>query len=233
MSTSTLHGDSASNVVDLFTGKSLISLSQERIVRLTPEYDGICMLYSTAKTNAEKLYTMKILCWGIRDDGEVVGLVPWLNRVVPCEELEDPFFGQFEGYYHVPSERIFSEPPMHKAKELEAASHYFEYDDLPEDAVVQEVPDTIGTHAMFDSEDGHSLVLTEVLSWRLLNNGHIQAMLIDEDKVDDTPVLPGDACLYPAEENPHFRYFFQHQIANQLKAQDPDALAAIALLFES
>ena len=29
-----------------------------------------------------------------------------------------------------------------------------------------------------------------------------------------------------------FRYFFQHQIANKLKDEDPEALAAISLLVD-
>lgn len=231
MKTSTPTGDNG-NVVDIFSGKPLTALHNERIVRLSPEHDGLCMLYSTSKANPDKLYTMKILCWGIRENGEVVGLVPWLNRILPCDELEDPFFGQFEGYYDIATERIFYHPPPHKVKELETAASYFTFDELDEETVIQEIPDVIGTHAMLDASDDDSLILTEVLSWRLLQNGDIQAMLVDEESVNATPVLPGDPCLYPAKDNPDFRYFFQHQIANQIKSQDPDALAAIALLFE-
>lgn len=231
MSTSTPISDSG-NVVDIFSGKPFSTLQDERIVRLSPEYDGICMLYSTSKANPDKLYTMKILCWGIRENGEVVGLVPWLNRILPCDELEDPFFGQFEGYYDLATEHIFYNPPPHKMIELETAADYFQPGQRDDDTVVQEIPDTIGTHAMLNAHDGDSLILTEVLSWRLLHNGHIQAMLVDEAGVNVTPVLPGDPCLYPAEDNPNFRYFFQHQIANQIKSQDPEALAAIALLFD-
>lgn len=231
MKTSTPTGDNG-NVVDIFSGKPLATLHNERIVRLSPEHDGLCMLYSTSKANPDKLYTMKILCWGIRENGEVVGLVPWLNRILPCDELEDPFFGQFEGYYDIAAEQIFYNPPPHKVKELETAVSYFVSEELDEDTVTQEIPDVIGTHAMLDASDDDSLILTEVLSWRLLQSGEIQAMLVDEANVNATPVLPGDPCLYPAKDNPDFRYFFQHQIANQIKSQDPDALAAIALLFE-
>ena len=58
-------------------------------------------------------------------------------------------------------------------------------------------------------------------------------MLIDDDKVVSTPVLPGDESLYPAKAEESFRYFFQHHIANKIKAQDPEALAAISKLVES
>jgi hypothetical protein len=98
---------------------------------------------------------------------------------------------------------------------------------------VQEIPDTIGTHAMLADQSDDTLVLTEVLSWRLLNDGSIEAMLIDENTIESTPVMPGDACLYPASDDPRFRYFFQHHIANQIKSEDPVALAAIAMLFDS
>jgi len=66
-----------------------------------------------------------------------------------------------------------------------------------------------------------------------LQDGTMEAMLIDEDKVINTPVLPGDSCLYAADKSKDFRYFFQHHIANQLKSQDPEAIAAISLLEES
>jgi hypothetical protein len=72
--------------------------------------------------------------------------------------------------------------------------------------------------------------LKEVVSWQLLSNGEINAMIINEEKVESTPVLPGDKCLYPAESCDSFRYFFQHNIANKIKSQDPDAMAAISML---
>lgn len=234
MSTSTRNSKPAqtSNVVDLFSGKTLSAIEQERIIRLSPEYDGLSMLYSNSKTKPDKLYSMKILCWGLRDNGEVVGMVPWLNKLIPCEELNDPVYGQFEGYYDLANEQIFYTPPPHKVMELETAREYFDNHILDPKAIIQEIPDTIGTHAMLNAEDKGSLILTEVLSWRLVNDGGIQAMLINEELVDVTPVLPGDPCLYPAEDNRNFRYFFQHHIANQIKAEDPDAMAAISLLFE-
>ena len=50
-------------------------------------------------------------------------------------------------------------------------------------------------------------------------------MLIEQSKVDYTPVLPGDPCLYSAEQNADFRYFFQHEVANQLMQQEADSSA--------
>lgn len=228
------HNDS--NIVDIFSRRTYSRHDEQRFVRLSPEYEGTCMLYSTSKSNPEKLFTMRILCWAIRDNGEVVGLVPWLNKVLPCDQLADPFYGQYEGYYDLNTERIFYQPPPHKVTELETAAHYFDdhceaNHDSP-DTIIQEIPDSIGTHAMLTDDNSNGLILTEVLSWRLLKDGRLQAMLVDEEQVKGTPVLAGDPCLYPAEEEPNFRYFFQHQIANQIKSEDPEAMAAIALLFD-
>ncbi|MET0377832.1 MAG: hypothetical protein ABW049_02480 [Spongiibacteraceae bacterium] len=223
---------SPDNVVDIFSGKPLSALRAEQIIRLAPEYDGIAMVYSNRHTDPNKLYAMKILCWALQADGEVVGLVPWLNRLTPCTELDDAATGLWEGYYDPDADNLFFEAPPHKVVELEAAADYFGCGPDNPNPIVQEIPDTIGTHAMLAGSDEHTLVLTEVLSWRLRNDGEVEAMLVDEDSVHETPVLPGAECLYPAEENPRFRYFFQHHIANQIKAEDPVALAAIAMLFE-
>ena len=77
-----------------------------------------------------------------------------------------------------------------------------------------------------------SLTLSEVISWRLYFDGSISGMLADHDKVASTPILPGDNCLYQAQHNPNFKYFFQHHIANKIKSRDPEAIAAISMLVE-
>ena len=235
-STSTQYNDS--NVVDIFSKQETQNLLEQQFVRLSPEYDGLCILYSNKHCSDEKLYTMKILCWGIRANGEVVGIVAWMNKAIPCTELKDADHGFFEGYYDTASEDIFFSPPAHKIVELETASGYNDSStaDQPtteKDSALysQEIPDSIGTHAMIYSAEDNLMVLTEVLSWRLLANGEMEAMLINEDLVDVTPVLPGDPCLYPATSNKDFRYFFQHHIANLIKSNDPETLDAISVLF--
>ena len=116
--------------------------------------------------------------------------------------------------------------------ELETAADYYEYQcEHPED-IIQEVPDTIGTHAILSENGFQSLTLAEVISWRLFHDGTIQGMLADHNKIDSTPILPGDTCLYPAQDNPKFKYFFQHHIANKIKSQDPEAIAAISMLVD-
>ncbi|WP_027328846.1 hypothetical protein [Marinimicrobium agarilyticum] len=219
------------NVVDLFTGKSLSELHDQRFVRLAPELDGLEMLYSN-DTSDDRLFSLKVLCWGLRANGEVVGLVPWLNDIVACPDICDPLNGQWEGYYDPGIDEVFFDAPMHKVIELETAAEYYELQCENEDDVVQELPDTIGTHAVLATEESNKLHLVEVISWRLLHDGSVFGMLTDMNKIVSTPVLPGDECLYSAQKSDQFRYFFQHQIANKIKAEDPEALAAISLLVD-
>lgn len=219
-------------IIDIFSKKTIAEREKEQFVRLSPEYDGLSILYSNSHSSNYKLFTMKILCWGIRLNGEIVGLIPWLNKLMPCTDLQDPDYGYFEAYYDVATNDTFAEPPPYKTIELNAASLFFSKIQKNKADILQEIPDNIGTHAMLYSAGSTNIILTEVLSWQLLGDGTLRAMLIDELKVKDTPVLPGDSCLYPADQNPSFRYFFQHHIANQIKDEDPDAMAAISLLLD-
>jgi len=231
MSISRHEGTEQNNVYDLFSGQVLSSEKEKQIIRLAPELDGLEMLYSN-NANPGKLFAMRILCWALRRDGSVVGLIPWMSDIVACNEIEDPLEGCFEGYYDSGIDEVFFEPPIHKVVELETASEYYEFDSSDPDDIIQEIPDTIGTHAVFNTHEPHSLLLTEVISWQLHNDGSIHGMVVDDKKCTETPVLPGDSCLYSALQNQDFRYYFQHHIANKIKAKDPDALAAIALLVE-
>ena len=219
------------NVIDLFTGKPLLEAQRERIIRISPELDGLEMLYAN-DSDKNKLFSLKILCWALRENGEVVGLVPWLNRIVACPDINDPLNGKFEGYYDPGVEDIFYDAPIHKIVELESAAEYYESSADSPDAIVQEIPDTIGTHAVLSERGSHSMTLSEVVSWRLHFDGSLSGMLVEPEKVASTPVLPGDDCLFAAEECKSFRYYFQHQIANKIKSQDPEAIAAISALVD-
>lgn len=217
------------NVIDIFTRKPLSETSENKFIRMAPELDGLEMLYSNAE-NPDKLFSVKVLAWGLRADGEVIGLVPWLDSLVACDSINDPLNGQWQGYYDQGVDKLFFTAPLHKVVELETAADYYEYQCESEQEVIQEIPDTIGTHAVLSEDGFKSITLKEVISWRLLSSGSIDAMLVDETKMVNTPVLPGDNCLYPADRNKDFRYFFQHHIANKLKSNDPEAMAAISLL---
>ncbi|CBL44820.1 Conserved hypothetical protein [gamma proteobacterium HdN1] len=217
------------NVYNIFTGRPVTE--RKRILRIAPELDGLEMLYSN-DSSPDKLFSLKIAHWALLEDGEVVGMVPWLSDITPCTEIDDPLNGRWEGYRDPRCEEIFYTAPEHKVAELKAAREFYRYRNFRGEESIQEIPDTIGTHAVLTENGFASFILIEVMSWRLLGDGTVQAMLVDEQKVSSTPVLPGDKCLYPAQEHPEFRYFFQHRIANKIKEQDPEAMAAISMLIE-
>ena len=215
----------SSNVIQMFPRKQP---ALPRILRLSPECDGLELLYSNDQ-HPDKLFSLKILCWAIRDDDEVVAMVPWLGKIVAASELEDPLNGRWEGYRMPEGDHLFSAPPRHKFDELHAAVSFFGSSaNLTE--IVQEIPDTIGTHAVFSSDDFDTIQLVEVVSWRLNGAGELLAMVANENEVTNTPVLSGDPCLRPAQQQEGFRYFFQHNIANRIKERDPEAMAALAML---
>lgn len=219
------------NVIDLFTRQPYSERSNRRFIRLAPEHDRFEMLYSNT-AHPDRVFSTRILCWGLRENGEIVGLVPWLDQIVACPEIQDPLNGQWEGYFDPGSDEVFYEAPIHKALELETAAEYYDYVCERDDDIVQEIPDVIGTHAVFSGDGFKTLNLKEVISWRLLCDGTIDGMVADTEKIVATPVLAGDDSLFAAVQAPEFRYYFQHHIANKIKARDPDALAAIAILAE-
>lgn len=217
------------NVIDFFSGRPVDELTN-RIVRISPELDGLEMLYSN-DTAPDKLYSLKIVCWALREDGEIFGMVPWLNDIVPCTEIDDPLNGRWEGYRDPRRDEIFYLPPQHKVIELESALDYYAEETNPT-GILQEIPDVIGTHAVLTNNGFRTFSLVEVYSWQLTTQGRLHGTLVNEEAITQTPVLPGDNCLFSAQDHSHFRYFFQHRIANKIKEQDPEALAAIAMLIE-
>jgi len=217
-----------SEVIDIFTGKSWNVKSPTKYIRLTPEIDGIEMLY-TNDVNPEKLFSMKILCWALTENGETVALIPWLNKLTPCTELNDPLDGRWEGFYDTNKQSVFYDPPIHKMVELESAASYYKPTGI-ENHTVQEIPDCIGTHAITTSNSFQTYDLMPVISWRLTENGNIEAMLAKEELIVNTPVLPGDNCLYPANQDKDFKYFFHHNIANKIKSGDPSTVETFSRL---
>ena len=200
------------------------------IQRLSPECDGLELLYANDR-HPDKLFALKILAWARRADGSITAMVPWLKGVVAAETLSDPLNGRWVGYRLPESDYLFTDAPQHKVSELDAAVDFFGEDNAG-DEVIQEIPDTIGTHVIFSADDFESISLVEVVSWRLFGDGHIEAMIADEGAITRTPVLPGDPCLISASSRPDFCYYFQHGIANKLKEHDPEAMAAIAMLAQ-
>lgn len=218
----------SAQVIDLDTMRQR-QLAKRRLVRLAPELDGLEMLYHLA-SDPETLYGMPLLAWGLREDGEIVGLVPWMEALTPCHQLDDPEYGHFVGYRDPETEEIFHCAPDHKVFELEHAAAYFDYEDTSEPTLIQQLPDTLGTHALCMDDDGEPWQLKQVFGWRLYSNGEIESLLVDENRIESTPVLAGDPCLYPGHSRHEVVYFFQRVIANRIKQEDPATLEALALM---
>lgn len=207
--------------------------AKRRLIRLAPELDGLEMLYHLA-SDPETLYGMPLLAWGLRDDGEVVGLVPWMEALTPCHDLDDSENGRFVGYRDPETDEILHTPPEHKVFELEHAAAYFDYEETSESTMLQQLPETLGTHALCLDEDGSpSWQLKLVYGWRLYSHGEIEALLVDETQVKTTPILAGDSCLYPGHSRHQVVYFFQRAIANRIKQEDPATLEALACMVAS
>ena len=225
------HASQDGKVIDMFTRKPLDETNLQQVIRLAPELDGMEILYSN-DANPGKLFSMKILCWALMKDGSIDALIPWLNNVVPARELQDPLNGRWEGYFDQAHNHAFFEVPPHKAVELENAASYYQAEDVDGEHIVQELPDAIGTHAILTKDKFKNIVLIPVTSWRLFGDGRILGMIADDKKVANTPVLPGDPCLLPAQEHSDFHYFFHYLIANKIKHGDTEALAAFTHLVD-
>ncbi|GHA90273.1 hypothetical protein [Modicisalibacter luteus] len=206
--------------------------AKRRLVRLAPELDGLEMLYHLA-SDPDTLYGMPLLAWGLREDGEVVGLVPWMEALTSCHDLDDPEHGHFVGYRDPETDDIFYSAPEHKVFELEHAAAYFDYEETSEPTLLQQLPETLGTHALCMDNDSSPWQLKLVFGWRLYSNGDIEALLVDETRVESTPVLAGDECLYPGHSRHQVVYFFQRAIANRIKQEDPTTLEALACMVAS
>lgn len=226
-------------VIDLFTGQILGKDDDKRLIRLSPEYDSTSMLYCN-DANPGRLFKLQIIGWGLQLNGNVVGLVPWLNSISACPTLKDPLNGHWEGYFNAANGDIFYEAPSHKVAELQAAYIYYCKNTHPSETtnkegkeIIQEIPDHIGTHAVFTDAVKKALHVRAVFSWQLHGDGHIEGMLVNPAKIQNTPVLIGDEALYSANTHPDFKYFFQYGIANKIKTKDPAAIKAISTLIES
>ena len=200
---------------------------QHRILSISPEYEGLCLLYAHHALSREKLYAVKILGWARLADGQSVTVLPWLNRVHRCIDLNDPESGLAQGYYDPRSSRHFNDTPPHHIAALDAMS---QYPQSASEAIVQEIPDLIGSHAALLGDD-QQFVLEPVISWQLHNDGKLQAMVADLSLASHSPILSSDKCLYAAQGQANFRYFFQYHIANQIKAGGHIATRALSQLL--
>lgn len=228
MNTAPLHHGHKNNVVDLFSRRPANDPKQKAFVRIAPELDGLAMVYSHP-SDPHALFALRLIGWGLQRNGEVVGIVPWLEDIIPATEAEDPRGGQWQGYYDLESDTVFTTPPEHKIQELRSAYDAYEYSDDPHLApyALQEMHDTTGTHIVSLLTAPDRFQVMEIFSWRLYSDGKIEAMLVDEALVVNTPVLLGDDCLFPASALEGTCFYFQYQIANQIKRQEPEAMQAL------
>lgn len=201
---------------------------ERKILRVVPDYEGNCLLYAHHALSRDKLFAIKILCWARLADGSHVALVPWLADVARCTDLRDPASGRAEGYYAPGPKRPFSEiPPQYRAA-LDAMDNV---DGAARHHLVQDIPDLIGSHAAMIKPEQQTFMLEPVVSWKLFSDGAMEAMVADLNKATQYPILPGDPCLYCAQQSGQFRYFFQYHIANQIKAGGQIATRALQQLL--
>ncbi|HCH24297.1 MAG TPA: hypothetical protein DE179_08375 [Oceanospirillaceae bacterium] len=212
-------------VIDLFSGQTYRSEQAPKIVRLAAELDGFEALYADTHGTpkpGQQVHSVTILFWALLSDGAVVGMIPWFDKLIRCAELNHPDSGFFLGYFDPGLDELVAAAPEHKRLELQAAADYFHFEASTEEVIIQELPDTCGTHAIFSKDELKSFTMTEVFSWRLLSNGHVQAMVININDVERWPVLLGDTALMPCEDSDDFCCFFQYRIAVKLKESDQD-----------
>lgn len=219
------------NIVDLGSYRSQKETAVDRIIRIAPELDGLETLYRN-DANPDMAFNMSIVAWALKESGDVVGLVPWLDNIIECPSFTDPLNGEFAGYLDPSSGDVFYDPPIHKIAELESNYEFFADKHHPS-GIIQELPETLGTHALLTADGFETIHLHEVISWQLTSDGQLWGMLSDYDQVEDFPVLKGDDSLYPAQSHPNFKYFFHFSLVSKIKHQDPDAISALALLSES
>lgn len=227
----------SSNVISLFTGQSVeTSAESARIVRIVPEISGIRMLYANVD-QPQRLVAVPILCWALDDAGNITGLVPWLDEILPCGAVAEKYSVFWEGYYDPDTEEIFFEASEEVVGQLILSARYDRRMNRTIDIdsqsrmVVQEIADPVGTHALLLASNNDSLLLTSVVSWILDETGCLHGMLADDSAIEKLPVLPGDNCLFSAAEAENFRCYFQRDIAEQIRTQNPETLEAIEQLF--
>lgn len=225
---------SENNIVSFFSDSKNTVVEPNKIIQVYPETSGIKMLYANSEKK-EHYVAVPVLCWALKACGDIVGLVPWINEVLSCDEIAARFDLCWEGYYDESNEEILAFPPGYAVAMLTTAAR-FRREKISGIAkshknIVEEFSDQIGSHVLLLNAASQSLNLEAVICWQLDNEGVLHSMLADESRAEKYPVVAGDSCLYRAHENQHFRCFFQRDIANQIRDRDPETLRAIEELF--
>ncbi|MFP3442353.1 hypothetical protein R0K18_31940, partial [Pantoea sp. SIMBA_133] len=79
-----------------------------------------------------------------------------------------------------------------------ASASYFEYEASGDITLIQQLPDTLGTHALCMNHPDAPWNMKQVYGWRLYSDGSVEAVLADEQQATMSPILLGDKCLYDA-----------------------------------
>lgn len=219
------------NIIDIFTGRRVGRRPAiAPIARISPELDGICMLYSNF-TSSKNLYRLPLICWSLHEDGQINAIVPWFDGPRCCSRLDDPDTGRWEGYMAPGSGTLFYGAPAHKIMELEAAAQFFRRADDDGGATPQEISDHTGTHALLIDRAQERVTLAEIARWRVGDSGEIEAMLAGPESGACTQILPGADCLPAARSQPEFRCLLEHRLARQIKSGHAEAMRAMAALL--
>lgn len=199
------------------------------LVRLSPETDNLEMVYQV-ETEPDNFYALPVLAWGLRVDNEVVGLIPWMETLTPCDQLDDEENSVFVGYRDPETQEMLNKPPEHKWHALTAAADYFDYEASNQTALIQQIPDHLGTYALCMEPADAPWQMKQVYAWNLYSDGSVDALVADDSQPGMQPILPGDSCLYPSRSRHPRVYFFQRHIANRIIQEDPETLEALALM---
>ncbi|MBE8215346.1 MAG: hypothetical protein HAW62_03315 [Endozoicomonadaceae bacterium] len=214
------------NIISLFNRKSWAPKNKSQIIRLSPEIDGLNMLY--ANTQNEDPIKLKILCWALNKKGDIEALIPWLQKLHICRMLKDTKKGHWLGYFNQQKNHTFIDIPIHKEKELHSAAQYFSQS-CNINGIVQEIPDNIGTHALYSTDHFKTIQLRPIISWQLNHTGDIEAMAYQEI-YHQMMALPGDDQLTFAQKIDGFQYFLPHLIAKQIESKDTHMQALLTKL---
>ena len=110
-------------------------------------------------------------------------------------------------------DEIFTEPPMHKVIELETAAEYFNFSVRNPDEIGRSCPIRWALTRCFQIAKIKRLFCRKLLAGACTGDGVILGMLIDPEKVQNTPVLPAMTVFPGAKDN--FGIFFSASYCQQ------------------
>ncbi len=181
-SDSTTQGDN-NNVINLFTGTAHSEQHVAPALQICPEASGLSMLYSNQE-NPDRLIAVPIMCWALKPNGDVVGMVPWINEITDCHNIDKQLNVCWEGYYCEKKDDIFFEPPEMIVAQLAVSARFC--DSMPEQS----------TYPSTESKSLNAILATN-------SNGSIEPehRVIEElDIIQEIPDLVGTHALLLSDD---------------------------------